>query len=140
MAWLYDEDINRPTVEKFKKAGYFGSHIEYDLGLGGKDDIDIVEVSRKVKKTILTADPTNYLAMPVSKFHNTGGVWIVRTKDSDEQIEFVKETEQVTGLVSYNLRKEKKVDIHPSFIDVYDCRSSRKPIRYERKKSNKKRK
>lgn len=128
MGWLFDEDINAPTVDEFKRANIRGVHIEYDLGLGGTLDPDVVEIARKRKRTIITADPTEYMRMPNSKFHNTGGVWILHTKDQKEQVFFLKKAITTTSLYSYDLRKEKKVDIHSSFVKVIDCRSSKETI------------
>lgn len=124
MGWLYDEDINAPTVDKFKKAGILGLHIDYDLHYGGKEDKDVVEIARKLNKTILTANPIQYLQMSNYKFRNMGGVWIVNTKDPDEQVTFIKDAITKTHLTTYSLRKEKKVDIHQTYIKVIDCRTN----------------
>lgn len=138
MSWLFDEDINRPTVAKFLKAGIKGKHIQYDLAKGGKEDPDVVEIARKENRTIITADPTQYLLLPKSTFHNTGGVWIVRTDNQDSQVKYVKEAIEITGMKSFRSRKEKQVDILPTQIKVYDCRSNKDPIIYARKKARRK--
>ena len=138
MGWLFDEDITRPTVAKLKKAGYIGKHIAYDLKKGGSLDPQVVETARAENSTILTLDPTEYTQMSNTIFKNMGGVWIVHIPTDDNLVEHVKDAEKITGITTQNLRRGKKLNIHPTYIEVIDCRTNKTLPKYERKKAKRK--
>jgi len=137
MGWLFDEDITRPTVAKLKKAGYIGKHIAYDLKKSGSLDPQVVEIARSEKSTILTLDPTEYTQMSNTVFKNMGGVWIVHTPTDEKLVEHVRDAEQITGITTQSLRKGKKLNIHPTYIEVIDCRTNKTLPRYKRKQKKK---
>lgn len=134
MGWLYDEDITRPTVAKLKKAGFVGKHIAYDLKKSGITDPEVVQTARKEKSTIITLDPTEYTQMSNTTFKNMGGVWIVHTDKEDSIVNYMKDAVQATGFKTLKQRTGKKVNIHPTYIEVLDCRTNKTLPRYKRKK------
>lgn len=124
--WIFDEDINRTTVEKFNKAGIKGLHIKYDLDKGGTDDVPAIKLAQKQKKTFITANKNDFVGISNVDILKTYGAWILGTDNPNEQVKLVKLTLKVTKLDTLNKRWEKKVHIKGGEVDVIDCRSQRK--------------
>lgn len=124
--WIFDEDITRPTVEMFNKAGIGGLHIKYDLDLGGIDDESVLQIAKKKKKALITANARDFIKIPNVDFHRTYGTFILKTDDPKQQVELVKTTIQVGDLGTRQKRMEKKVIITDRTADITNTRTNQK--------------
>lgn len=124
MTWLLDENITRPAYELFLKAGFTVKHLAYNLGISGVEDSEVLSIAIKNKKTLITADYTDFKKFTSSKIRKSYGVWIFYTKDYAKQVGLFKKALQLTRLKTLKQRKGKKVIIHNDYIEVTDCNTN----------------
>lgn len=120
--WIFDEDITKGAVDMFLAAGIKGKHLVYDYGISGKGDSEVIQIAKKKKQTLITANPEDFRQMDNVKLLNTTGVWILKSQDPDKQVDKVVKTLEITQLKNRALRKEKKVYITEDQVEVTDCR------------------
>jgi len=111
--WIFDEDINRSTVDMFSREGIKGIHTKYDLGYGGIDDKQILQLAKKEKKTLITANYKDFLSFTNVAYHNTYGTFILKSDSPTEQVELVLKTIKEGDLDTKAKRREKR-SIYPN--------------------------
>ena len=79
LRFVVDEDVPRSTARVLREAGYDAVDVR-DVGLRGKDDLDIYVFAQEEKRIILSCDLgfSNILVFPPAKHQ---GVIVVRIPD-----------------------------------------------------------
>lgn len=119
--WLYDENISKPAVEGFRKAGIDGLHVAYDLNLQKIDDQTVVKVSREKKSALITGNWKHFRPMHDDLLKNGPGVWMIDTDDPNAQVERMKKAIKATKLNTVTSRVGKKVYVGEHDAEVTDC-------------------
>jgi len=135
--WIYDANITRDTVNAFEEVGIEGVHLVYDLNYAEDlEDDAVIAIAQKEKKTLVTGDYQDFLNKPNSQIKSTSGIWIFNTKDPDKRKKLFKLALVTSNLKSLKSRKGKKVYIKNDSVDVVDCRTGKKEIKYYNKNND----
>lgn len=122
--FLADENITRPVVDGLNKAGLSTIHIEYDLGMAGMQDPEILSEGIKRRLTVLTNNNGHFKKMNRAELKN-GSVWCLQSAIPKEQILRAVKIKRVGKFNSKKSREGKLVICNNAGFTVEECKTQK---------------